>query len=42
MKYADIPIDLRHGIANDLENELGRKPSEEEVVQRYEDFVLNR
>lgn len=42
VKYTDIPIDLRRGIANDLENELGRKPSEEEVVQRYEDFVLNR
>lgn len=42
VKYEDIPIDLRRGIATDLENELGRKPSEEEVVQRYEDFVLNR
>ncbi|TIT90385.1 MAG: hypothetical protein E5W41_00225 [Mesorhizobium sp.] len=42
VKYTDIPIDLRRGIANDLENELGRKPSEEEVVQRYEDFILNR
>lgn len=42
VKYTDIPIDLRRGIANDLENELGRKPSEEEVIQRYEDFVLNR
>ncbi|RVD44658.1 hypothetical protein EN742_01710 [Mesorhizobium sp. M4A.F.Ca.ET.020.02.1.1] len=42
VKYTDIPIDLRRGIATDLENQLGRKPSEEEVVQRYEDFVLNR
>ncbi|PBB40564.1 hypothetical protein CK222_27330 [Mesorhizobium sp. WSM3866] len=42
VKYTDIPIDLRRGIANDLENELGRKPSEEEVVQRYEDFTLGR
>ncbi|TKB41743.1 MAG: hypothetical protein E5V67_07385 [Mesorhizobium sp.] len=42
VKYTDIPIDLRRGIANDLENELGRKPSEEEVVQRYEDFALGR
>ncbi|TIW56676.1 MAG: hypothetical protein E5V54_11185 [Mesorhizobium sp.] len=42
VKYTDIPIDLRRGIAADLENELGRKPSEDEIVQRYEDFVLNR
>lgn len=42
VKYADIPIDLRRGISADLERDLGRKPSEEEVVQRYEDFVLNR
>ncbi|MER9628385.1 D-alanyl-D-alanine carboxypeptidase family protein [Mesorhizobium sp. M0296] len=42
VKYGDIPIDLRRGISTDLERELGRKPSEEEVVQRYEDFVLNR
>lgn len=42
VEYSDIPIDLRRGIAADLEQELGRKPSEDEVVQRYEDFVLNR
>lgn len=42
VKYADIPIDLRRGIATDLERELGRKPSEEEVVDRYETFVLNQ
>lgn len=42
VKYGDIPIDLRRGISTDLERELGRKPSEDEVVQRYEDFVLNR
>ncbi|WP_167480592.1 D-alanyl-D-alanine carboxypeptidase family protein [Mesorhizobium waimense] len=42
VKYGDIPVDLRRGISTDLERELGRKPSEEEVVQRYEDFVLNR
>jgi hypothetical protein len=42
VKYTDIPIDLRRGIAADLERDLGRKPSEGEVVQRYEDFVLNR
>ncbi|MCK1685631.1 hypothetical protein [Bradyrhizobium sp. 145] len=42
VKYADIPIDLRRGIAGDLERELGRKPSDWEVVHRYDDFVLNR
>ena len=42
VKYADIPLDLRRGIATDLENELGRKPSEDEIVQRYEDFILSR
>ncbi|WP_454618377.1 hypothetical protein [Bradyrhizobium cenepequi] len=42
VKYGDIPIDLRRGIATDLERELGRKPSEAEVTQRYEDFILNR
>jgi uncharacterized protein (TIGR02594 family) len=40
--YGDIPLDLRRGIAVDLERELGRKPSQDEVVQRYEDFVLNQ
>jgi len=42
VKYSDIPIDLRRGIAVDLERELGRKPSEVEVTKRYQDFVLNR
>ena len=42
VKYEDIPLELRRGIAVDLENELGRKPSEEEVIQRYEDFILSR
>ena len=42
VKYGDIPIDLRRGISTDLQRELGRKPSEAEVTQRYEDFVLNR
>lgn len=41
-KYEDIPIDLRRGIAVDLERELGRKPFEREVVHRYGDFILNR
>lgn len=42
VEYDDIPIDLRRGIALDLERDLGRKPSQDEIVQRYEDFVLNR
>lgn len=42
VKYGDIPIDLRRGISIDLERELGRKAREEEIVSRYEDFVLNR
>lgn len=42
VKYGDIPLDLRRGIALDLERELGRKPSEDEIVQRYEDFTLSR
>jgi len=42
IKYSDIPIDLRRGIATDLERELGRKPSEVEVTKRYQDFILNR
>lgn len=42
VEYSDIPIDLRRGISLDLERELGRKPSQNEIIQRYEDFVLNR
>lgn len=41
VKYSDIPIDLRRCISTDLERELGRKPSDEEVVTRYEAFILN-
>ncbi|MDK2769920.1 MAG: hypothetical protein KYX69_19655 [Sphingomonas sp.] len=42
VKYSDIPIDLRRGIATDLQRELGRKPSEEEIITRYERVVLER
>lgn len=42
VKYGDIPIDLRNGITTDLARELGRKPSQEEVTQRYEDFILRQ
>ena len=40
--YEDIPIDLRMGIARDIETEIGRQANRSEVVQRYEDFVLGR
>lgn len=42
VKYEDIPIDLRRGISTDLERELGRKPTKEEVADRYEKVVLDR
>lgn len=42
IKYGDIPIDYRRGIATDLERQLGRKPSEKEVISRYQAFVLDR
>lgn len=41
-KYEEIPIDLRRGIALDLERELGRKPTAVEVVNRYQSFVLKQ
>lgn len=40
VEYADIPADLREGIGADLARDLGRQPSEEEIVQRYETFLL--
>lgn len=42
VKYEDIPIDLRRGISKDLALELGRDPSEEEIVSRYEEVALSR
>lgn len=42
IKVGDIPLSLRKGIAADLERNLGRKPSEAEIVRRYEDVVLQR
>jgi len=42
VSYEDIPIDLRRGISTDLEVELGRKPSKEEIISRYEEVVLSR
>lgn len=38
VEYTDIPIDLRRAIERDLASELGREPSEEEIVRRYEAF----
>jgi hypothetical protein len=42
VQYEDIPIDMRRGISLDLERDLGRKPSEAEIVQRYEEFALGQ
>ena len=42
VEYADIPRDMRQGITLRLETELGRKPSEDEVVAEYEAFVLGQ
>lgn len=42
VSYSDIPIELRSSIARDLESELGRKPSEQEVIQRYQEFALGQ
>lgn len=40
VKYADIPIDMRRGISLRLETKNGRKPSEKEIADEYERFVL--
>ena len=42
VKYSDTPFEMRREITTDLQHELGRKPSENEVTQRYEDFILKR
>src|SRR5690606_276487 len=42
VNYEDIPADLRRVIEADLESELRRKPSREEIAERYEEFLLNR
>lgn len=39
VKYADIPIDMRRGIALRLENKNGRKPTEKEIAEEYGRFV---
>lgn len=40
VSYGDIPFDMRRRIELDLGQELGRKPSEEEVTAHYEAFRL--
>lgn len=42
VEYADVPIDRRRRIAADLEQELGRKPSQAEVARRYGEVELGR
>lgn len=42
VKYADIPIDMRNAIRRDLELETGGQVTEEQIVQRYEEFILSR
>lgn len=42
VEYEDIPADMRRIIEADLETELMRKPSREEIAQRYEEFLLSR
>lgn len=42
VEYNDIPIDLRRSIKRDLELETGGAVSEEQVITRYEEFVLSR
>jgi LAS superfamily LD-carboxypeptidase LdcB len=40
VKYEDIPYDLRETVRSSLETELGRAPTEEEIVSEYETFFL--
>lgn len=42
VEYQDIPVELREAIKRDISLETGRKPSNEEVVERYEAFVLTQ
>lgn len=42
VEYADVPIDLRALIRSDLEAELGRQPSEQEIADQYEAFLLGQ
>lgn len=42
IKYTDIPVSDRVEIAAHLKTQLGRQPSEEQVVAVYEQFVLQK
>lgn len=37
-----IPIDLRAQLAADIESETGTKPSDDEIVERYEAFLMGQ
>ena len=40
VQYQDIPIDMRDTLKMTLSRELGREPTEEEIVSEYEAFFL--
>ena len=42
VEYQDIPRDLRQSIEADLTKKNRRKPSQDEIVNEYETFMLNR
>lgn len=42
MQYQDIPRDLRLAIEADLTKKNGKKPSQDEIANEYELFILNR
>jgi hypothetical protein len=42
VKIDQIPVDLRAQIAADIEAETGTKPTNDEIVERYEAFVTGR
>jgi len=42
LDYQDVPIDMRAAIRADLAAELGREPTEQEVVDQYEEFLLGQ
>lgn len=42
VEYADVPTDMRAVIRSDLAEELGRQPTEQEIVDEYEAFLLGQ
>lgn len=42
VEYKDVPIDLRTSIRSDLEASLGRIPTEQEIADEYEAFLLGQ